>query len=111
MTICHVTSRSSALASGGQHRAVGQKVIPMSFENIERCLENPQCLLGIQSSSAAGLEPRDHGLLSRHYTFPFGNVAYRSSEDTFVRLHSCEYIASRACSSVVFFNSSLFALS
>src|SRR5262249_50227104 len=96
MTVCHVTSRSSALASGGQHRAVGQKVIPMSFENIERCLENPQCL-GIQSSSAAGLEPRDHGLLSRHYTFPFDNVSCCGSEDTFVRLHSCEYIASRAC--------------
>lgn len=72
----------------------------MSFENIERCLENLHCLLGIQSRSAAGLGPRDHGLLSRHYTFPFGNVACCNSERTFVRRHSCEYITRHACFSV-----------
>jgi hypothetical protein len=64
----------------------------MSFENIERCLENLQCLLGIQGGDTGGFEPFDHQLLSRHYTFLFGNVACRSSEDTFVgRLHHREY--------------------
>src|SRR5262249_7999581 len=80
----------------------GQKVIPMSFENSERCLENLECLLGIQSRSAVGLDPRDQGLLSRHYPFPFGNVACCSSERTFVRLHSCEYITRHACFSAAF---------
>src|SRR5262249_31640920 len=61
----------------------------MSFENIERCLENLQCLLGIRGGNTHGFEPFDHQLLSRHYTFPFGNVAYRSGEDTFVgRVHT-----------------------